>query len=403
MDRAFFHANAPGTFVPADFVETGETGAVVRRVEAFVPHALPPALDWVSITGRLFDLLDRTKTALLRLEALVDSVPHPQVLLSAMRTREAQASSKIEDTFASLRQIAEAALHVRGGTNRQSLSAFDVQRNQVAIELGLESPLPISRRLLCEMHRVLITDPAKRPGRLRDLQVCIGDKHGGAAHARFIPPPASSVQACLNDWERFHHPGTTGIPPRDRLPYLIELALSHYQFETIHPFSDGNGRLGRAVVNVAPVRDGVLKHPVCNLSEWVHSNRQEYYDRLLAVSTHADWEGWIRFFLTALAAQASLDTQRAGRVVKLRKKYLDVLGEGRNSIKAMALIDHLFRVPAITIPLAADTMGTVYTAAQRHVEFLVKHRILKQSGAAKRDRVFIAEGIIKAIRGDGED
>lgn len=403
MKRAQFQAQAPGDFVPADFMEAAEAGAVVRRLEAFVPRPLPPPLEWEALTGRMFDVLDRAKTSLLRLEALVGSLPDPNVLLSAMRTREAQASSKIEDTFASLRQIAQAALNITRGTDRENLSAHEVARNQAAIEHGLTSALPISRRLLCEMHKKLIVDASKRPGQLRDVQVCIGDEHRGAASARFIPPPASHVQGCLDDWERFHNPGSLGVPPRRRLPYFIELALSHYQFETIHPFSDGNGRLGRAVVNVAPIKDGVLKHAVCNLSEWVQSHRQEYYDRLLAVSTHGQWEEWIRFFLTALAEQATLDTDRAVRVVKLRTKYLDLLAAGQNSIRATKLIDQLFRVPAITVTVAADRMGIVYTAAQRHIEFLVKHRVLKQSGDTKRDRVFVAEGIIKAIRGDGED
>ncbi len=403
MRRDLFQPGCPGHVVPAEFVRAGEAGTARHRVDAFVPDSLPPPLDWVPVVGRLHELLDRVKTSLLRLEALVDQLPTKQILLDPLRTREAQASSKIEDTFASLRQIAEAALPARPKAAGHESAAMEVVRNQRAIEHGLKSPLPVSRRLLCEMHKALITDVRKRPGQLRDVQVCIGGGGRGVSHARFVPPPAARVQACLDDWERFHNPGSLGVQPRQRLPYFIELALSHYQFEAIHPFSDGNGRLGRAVVNVAPVKDGVLRHPVCNLSEWVHSNRREYYDRLLAVSVRGAWEEWVRFFLTALAEQAALDSARAGRVVKLHKKYVHTLGEGINSGKATRLIDQLFRSPAVSITSAARVMGIVYSAAQRHVEFLVKHRVLRQSGHAKRDRVYIAEGIIKAIRGDGED
>ncbi|MFN0010214.1 MAG: Fic family protein [Phycisphaerales bacterium] len=403
MKRAQFQPGAPGQFVAADFMQASVAGSTVHQVHAFVPDPLPPALDWVSITGRLFELLDRAKTALLRLEGLVDSLPAPYILLSPLRAREAQASSKIEDTFASLRDIAAAALTPPTEASVPGHQAVEVVRNAAAIKHGLESRLPVSRRLLCDMHRVLVVERAKRPGQLRDLQVCIGDEQRGAEHARFVPPPASQVEACLYAWERFHNPGSIGVPQRQRLPYFIELALSHYQFETIHPFSDGNGRLGRAVVNVAPVKDGVLKHPVCNLSEWVHSNRQEYYDRLLAVSTHGDWEGWIRFFLTAIAEQAAQDTLRAERLRSLYQRYFKLLDEGRNSIRAMRLINHLFDTPAVSVSRAASIMGLAYSAAQRHVQFLIDQRVLRQLGDSARDRVYIAEGIIKAIRGDGED
>jgi Fic family protein len=189
---------------------------------------------------------------------------------------------------------------------------------------------------------------------------------------------------------------------RDRLPYLIELALAHYQFETIHPFSDGNGRLGRALVNVAPTKDQWLRYPVCNLSEWVSRHREEYYDHLLRVSTRGLWEEWITFFCRALHDQAMLDGERADRLITLRTKYHKALTGRRSSTLVLKLVDHLFTSSAISIPGAAKIGDVSYVAAQRHVETLVKAGVLTQAGTGNYDKVYLARGIARAIAGREE-
>ncbi|MFN0131735.1 MAG: Fic family protein [Phycisphaerales bacterium] len=349
--------------------------------------------------GRLYDVLDRAKTGLLRLEARVDALPSKTILLAAMRVREAQASSKIEDTIAPLKDIALAELD----ESQVDDQAIEVLRNRQAIEHGTESPLPVSIRLLSEMHRRLITAPSKRPGEFRDSQAYIGSESRGFERARFVPPPPAQVAECMKQWELFVNPGAVNAPPRPRLPHLVELALAHYQFETIHPFADGSGRLGRAIVNITPIKNGDLRYPVCNLSEWVHDHRQEYYDGLLRVSTHAEWEGWIRFFCTALAEQAELDLKRADRVAALYDSYQQLVTERRRSIMLTKLIDRLFENQVITIVAAKRVMGVSYTAAQRHVEFLVAKGVLKQAGKLSYGKIYFAPAILKAIRGQGED
>lgn len=400
MRQADFQAPFPGRLVPVHFDEGDAAGLARQEGVAFVPNPLPPEpVDRQRLVSHLFDVLDRAKSNLLRLESAVDRLPNPAVLLGAMRTREVQASSKIENTVASLREIALAEFQ----PSSAAVEAVEVRRNRHAILAGLDSKLPISVRLLCEMHRVLVVDRRHRPGRLRDRQVYIGDESRGFKEARFVPPPADAIDTCMRDWELFSNPDAREAPQRERYPELIELAWSHYQFEAIHPFSDGNGRLGRALVNLAPVKSGMLKHPVCNLSEWVHAHRQEYYDRLLRVSTHGEWEGWTRFFCTALAEQAQLDLQRAERVTKLHATYMELVQTKRQSALLPRLIDHLFVSHAVTISGAAEVLGVSYTAAQRHVERLASMNVLKQAGKGNYGRVYVAEGVLRAIRGKGGD
>lgn len=400
MNPAMFQPNSPGRLEATAFDEIGPAGTVgIVRGMAFVPNPLPPDLDYDRVIGRLFPLLERLRTSLLRLEGMIDSLPGRTLLLSAMRVREAQASSRIENTFAPLRDIALAAID----ESSVSGDSVEVLRNRRAIEAGLASNLPICARLIREMHRVLIADGKMRPGQFRDLQVCIGDKSRGFGNARFVPPPPKDVPGCMRDFEIFCNPGTAGAPPRTRLPYFVELALSHYQFETIHPFSDGNGRLGRALVTLAPVKDRELRHPVCNLSEWVQSHRDEYYDRLLRVSTHGDWVPWIEFFCTAIAEQASADLDRAQRVARLYSRYMEKVTQRRGSILLTRLIDHLFDRQVVTIPNAAKVMGVTYPAAQRHIQALEKAGVVSKLRGRDYAKIYIAEGVIRAIRGQGEE
>jgi Fic family protein len=400
MDRQAFQSPLTGDLVRTSFVERDANGSS-RTTEgwAFLPAALPPPIERVTFTGVLFDTLDRAKTSLLRLEAKVESLPSKTALLAAIRSREAQASSKIENTVASLKDIALSNIHESEVGNE----AADVLRNRRAIEHGLRSKLPVSIRLIREMHAVLIREPRARPGHFRETQAYIGSEARGFSAARFVPPPPDRIESCMLAWEVFVNPQALAQKPRQRLPDLIELAMAHYQFEAIHPFSDGNGRLGRAIVNLTPVKSGFLRQPVCNLSEWVHEHRQEYYDGLLRVSTHGDWEGWTRFFCTALAEQAELDLKRADRVARLYDECLAIIMKRRNSIMLVKLIDQLFMHHAITIPMAARVMGISYTPAQGHIEFLVKHGVLKQAKVIDQSKVFVAMAILRAIRGRGED
>lgn len=399
MDERDFQPGFPGVLEPATFEEDGPNGIKSSgRGLAFIPNPLPPPLKREILLGRLFDVLDRAKTLLLRLDGLVDSLPGRSALLSGMRTREAQASSQIEDTFASIQDIALAGLE----ENDRDNPGMEVFRNRRAIEKGLASPLPISVRLVREMHAVLIREPRHRPGQFRTIQVCIGDKAKGFSRARFVPPTGARVPDLMAQWELFCNPDVPQAPERVRYPYFVELALAHYQFETIHPVSDGNGRLGRALVTLAPVKDKVLKHPVCNLSEWVQANRQEYYDRLLRVSTHNEWAPWIEFFCHALAEQAAEDSRRAENLSTLYDLYLNAISTSKRSILPLRLLDHLFDRQIVTVPMAAKVMEISYRAAQKHVERFESLGILTPFEGSSHPRYFVAHAIIRAIEGQAQ-
>ncbi len=400
MQSADFQPNAPGNIVKTTFEDVFPSGTRVQiEGTAFVPHPLPPHAEIREWRGELFDIHDDLKTSLLRLDAEINLLPGKTLLLSAMQTREAQASSRIENTFASVREIALAAL----GTPHVPEQSREVFRNRQAIMAALESPLPVSGRLLKEMHSTLIVDPRHTPGQYRTKQVCIGDASLGFRGARFVPPPGVSVPACMGDWEIRCHAGDGKAPEWDQYPYFVRLALLHYQFEAIHPFSDGNGRLGRALVTVAPVKDGQLQHPVCNLSEWVQANRQQYYDRLLRVSTHGEWLPWVRFFFVAISSQAKADLARARRVSGLYERYVTTVTTKRVSILASRLIDYIFRQQAITIVQAARVLDLSYNAAKKHVENLEDLGMLRGQDDVERGKLYFAEEIMDAIRGDGPD
>jgi Fic family protein len=390
-----------GTLEPTSFEEPGPDGQLrTAHGLAFVPNKLPPRFpDRVTLIGRLYPVLERVQGAMLRLDGQIDALPGRSVLLATTRVREARASSRIENTFASAREVALAGVDQPGATDESR----EVYRNRMAIEAGLRSRLPICNRLLKEMHAVLIVDRKDRPGQFRDKQVCVGDERLGFGEARFVPPPPARIEEWMADWERFGNPSGMEREDSERMPYWAELAIAHYQFEAIHPFRDGNGRLGRAMVTLAPTKHGVLRHPVSNLSEWVRTRRQEYYDRLLRVSTHGEWEDWIRFFCTALAEQAREDLALVERVAKLYKKYDEKLTTRRNSILVRRLLDHLFDRQAVTITRAATVLGVSYTAAQRHVEAFVKLGIVKPLAGVEYGRIYLAEGVIRAIQGQGEE
>ncbi len=415
MLHSDFQPGFPGELVPASFTLRTESGGLRTSTGlAFVPNALPPSLNRSQLLGDLYDELDGAKTALLKLEGRVTSLPSATVLLSSIQWREAQASSKIENTVASLTQLALFVDTPEAGDS----TVAEVARNRLAIEHGFNSPLPISNRLICEMHKILIRSPKNRPGHYRDVQVMIGDENRGLSEARFVPPPPDRVPEAMKAWERFCNPDAIQSGLRLRFPQLVEMAMAHYQFETIHPFSDGNGRLGRAIVNISAVKSGLIAQPVCNVSEWINEHRGEYYDGLLRVSTHGEWSAWIRFFSRAVREQAIADLARADRLAALYDAYYTRLSGKRRSSQPLKLLDYAFAKLSLSIPEAAAHLGMTYGAAKPHVDLLVKAGVLKladwsaqgrprqsqpEEGKRLRDKLFIAQGVIDAIRGDGEE
>lgn len=395
MRKEEFQVGFPGELRSVRFTQGNEDGRPRAALSGlgFLPSPLPPAIDLGPFLVELYPLLERANHALDRLDGAVDALPGRTALLGSVRTREVKASSQIENTFAAAREIARASLEEA----EVPPAWLEVARNKRAVERGLESTLPISTRLLREMHGILVVDPKKRPGLLRDIQVCIGDESRGFEHARFVPPPPDAVEGCLKAWELFVNPEASNAPQRRPLPYLVELAMSHYQFEAIHPFSDGNGRLGRAIITLSPIKQGRLRHPVCNVSPWIEPRRQDYYERLLHVSTHGDWLGWVGFFCMAVAEQAEDDFKRAEALGALYARYAAALTQKRASALRTRLLDHVFNVFGVTITSAAEVLGVSYPAASRHVDAFVKAGVLREIPDRKYNRMFLADEILDLI------
>jgi Fic family protein len=377
-----FSAHAPGSLLDIA-VPRGE------RAWAFVPDPLPPA---IKHTDELIDQLARAMLALGKLGGLGANLPNPHLLIRPFVRREALASSRIEGTRADLGQL----VLFEASQDREDLTP-DVQEvaNYVqALEYGWSQLeyRPVSLGLIREMHAILmrgVRGERIRPGEFRTDQNYIGTPADTAATARFVPPPPSLVESQMRDLERYlSEPGGAD---------LIRLALVHYQFEVIHPFLDGNGRLGRLLITLLLGSWGILDQPLLYISTYLEQHRDEYIARLAAVSKHDAWDAWISFFLTAVETQAEDGARRGRQLLSLREEYRREYQQGRGSGALLTVIDALFERPSVTINDAAGRTGLTFAGAQNVVQRLVQDGLLVEVTGRKRNRVFVAPTIIDAI------
>jgi len=284
--------------------------------------------------------LSEADSALGLLNGLGRLIVDPEMLLGPFITREAVASSRIEGTKASLSDVMQAAATAGPANN----DVAEVERYLAATRLGLEriEELPITQRLIKEVHATLmrgVRGEEKRPGELRSTPVWIGAADATPETARFVPPLPEDLPDLLSDWEHF-------VNAPSKLPILVRAALMHYQFETIHPFLDGNGRISRLLVGLFLIVENRLSRPFLYLSGYFETHRDEYYDRLQAVREKAEVEPYLQFFLTAVKKQAEDAVARAGKLIELREKYQDSVRLDRSLLSA--IIPLIFRSPFIT-------------------------------------------------------
>lgn len=405
MIPKIFRSDSPGRLVKA----TGKNPSIDKapvQGHAFVPDPLPPKAVDSAMIGRLWEGLESAATALARLDGLVQSLPNPDLLLRPFRLREAKLSSRIENTFASVEEIAlvDDDKPPRGTDVREVWNYLD------ALDLGLESDLPLGSRLFGDLHKVLLTDVRgenKTPGEFRRVQVGIGDDTKSFAEAKFVPPPpGEELDRCLRDFEIFLNPGTREAslaPPRQKLPPLVEIAMGHYQFETIHPFGDGNGRLGRLLIAISLCRSRMIGRPLVYVSAHFDRYRQTYYDLLLRVSTEGDWESWIRFFCEAVSTQAQDGMKRAIRLSELRGKYIQSVSGKRVSALVPRIVDMLFVRPGFDISSLARRLDISVGATQKHVGRLFDAKIIREVTGGNYARQFVATEIVKTVEQDDVD
>ena len=358
--------------------------------ETFVPAPLPRGLE---LDSALVYLLDRASRAVSLLAGIGETLPNPYLLVRPFIRREAVLSSRIEGTEASLSDLViyEATEERRdqGGDTRE------VANYVQALEHGLArlSELPLSVRLMNEMHARLlegVRGEDKMPGQLRTRQVWIGEQGTSVEEARFVPPPPSAVPDLLTDLERFLNEDV-------QMPPLVQAALMHYQFEAIHPYTDGNGRIGRLLIVLFLCAKDVLSTPLLYLSAYFDRLRDDYYDQLLRVSETGEWQPWLRFFLRGVELQARDAAARSRRVRHLHDQYRERL-RGMRSSNAHLLLDHLFMEPATTAPYAAQLLKVTQPAARNILERLTDLGILKVFGGAyTRPRVYIASELLHEI------
>ena len=369
-------------------------GQVVRALQghwAFLPDPLPPDIQW---TPALVSALSDADRALGVVAGLGRLLPNPHLLIRPLMRREAVLSSRIEGTQASLSDLYayEAA----------QLELFelpsDVQEvhNYIeALEYGLERirELPLSLRLIRELHGRLmagVRGREKHPGEFRREPNWIGPPGCTAETANYVPPPVAEMHDALHAFESYLH------EPSD-LPPLARIALIHYQFEAIHPFLDGNGRIGRLLITLLLCEWDLLPQPLLYLSPYFEASREAYYDLLLAVSQRGAWEEWLIYCLRGVAAQAQDAIARIRRLQDLRESYRAMVQSERAAARLLQALDLLFASPVVTVRQVEAEMGVNYPTAQRYVQRLEELGILREITGQARNRVYRAEDVIRAI------
>jgi cell filamentation protein, protein adenylyltransferase len=355
---------------------------------AFLPPPLPPVLSW---TRELVCKLSEADRLVGRLAGEGGRLPNPHLLMRPFLRREAVLSSRIEGTEATLGELL--AAEAGAAVERSAEDLREVGNYVAALEYGLGrlKTLPLSLRLIRELHAKLmagVRGDRATPGEFRRSQNWIGPPGSTLAAATYVPPPPDEMKVCLGQWETFLH---------DRsLPPLVQIALAHYQFEAIHPFLDGNGRVGRLLITLFLVERGVLPTPLLYLSAFFEATRREYYTRLLGVSLHEQWPAWLEYFLDGAARQAEDALSRVERINRLLVKWRGDAA-GTASKTPSALVDLLAANPYVTARRAALQLGVAFTTAQRAIDRLRSLSIVAQVNRAKRDRVYCATALLRIL------
>ena len=379
---------------------------------AFVPASLLPPPD-IGYDNEVVLALSRADAALSELAGLGRMMPNPHLLIGPYVRREAVLSSRIEGTRAELSDLLfdefAAAERAKATEEQEGEEPFappvlrqaetsdaadlrEVRNYVVALEYGIGrlKELPLSLRLVRELHERLlrgVRGDAATPGEFRRSQNWIGSPGSTLATAAYVPPPPDLLMECLGDWERF-------VNEREILPDLVQCALLHEQFEAIHPFLDGNGRVGRLLITLFLIERGRLDQPLLYLSDYIESHRSEYYTVLQRVRTHGDRRGWLLYFLTGVTVTARKGVVQARRLLEMREDLRRRLGD---KPRAVALIDTLFGNPYITAAKAEKVLGVTAPTARQALAQLMKEGVLEEITGRTWGRIYVARPILSAL------
>jgi len=367
------------------------TGRIVRTPEghdAFVPAPLPPDIDY---DRDLVLALSRADAALSELSIAGEQLPNPHLLIAPYLRQEAVLSSRIEGTHTTLSEL---LIDEAAGTEPERDSDLREVRNYVtALEYGLERlhDLPLSLRFVRELHERLmegVRGAHMTPGEFRRSQNWIGRPGSTPSTATYVPPPVIEMTEALGAWELFLH-------ERGSLPDLIQCALMHEHFEAIHPFLDGNGRVGRLLITLFLSERGRLTQPLLYLSAYIEAHRSDYYDALLRVRTHGDWRGWLLYFLEGVRQTAERAAEQARELTRIREEYRRRV---QDKPKALALVDEVMRSPYLTVAEAQRLLDVTNPTARTAVLTLVEAGLLEEVGDRKWRRLYVAKPVLEALK-----
>lgn len=378
----------------------GRAGRYVRQPEgyrAFVPSSLPPVPP-VVLSGELQRLLSEADRALGRLDGSVQTLPNPDLFVYMYVRKEAVLSSQIEGTQSSLQDLLAAEAQMLSDVRPRDVDEVVNYVGAMRHGLGRLAVLPVSVRLIREIHAELlkgVRGSNLTPGELRHTQNWIGPAGCTLVEASFVPPPPGEVGPALGSLESFLH-------REDELPLLVKIGLAHAQFETIHPFLDGNGRVGRLLITFLLCEKGALHKPVLYLSHYFKRFRQEYYERLQSVRDAGNFESWLAFFLRGVT-QVSLEAaDTARRILELREEHRRAItdGLGRGAGNGHRVLEHLYQRPIVSVSDIQTLSGTTFAGANQVVRRLVDLGILREITGQARHRRFRYDAYVALFDGE---
>ena len=370
MDISQFQTGAPGEIIP---IPEGD--------HAFVPYQLPPKWDF---PVRLWPLVAEAKMQVGILEGLGRNLPNPAILLRPLEDREAITSSRLEGTYASPRELLLFEMQP-GDPQSEAEPANDwreVFNYRKALYLATQSELPLSLRLIKDLHAALLSGVRGRersPGEFRRVQVAIG------VTRRFVPPPAERLMECLDPLEKYFHVSRPEYDP------MVECFLAHYQFEAIHPFTDGNGRVGRLLLALMLYRRCGLSKPWLHMSEYYEKRREEYVQRLFDVSARAAWGEWVEFCLQGVVVQARATIRRCEQLLEVQQRFMSRLADVGGSVRLIQIVERVFHAPFVRVADLARQLEVTYPTAKADVERLVQAGILQELDNATPKTYFAPE------------
>ncbi|MCC7565384.1 MAG: Fic family protein [Methanomicrobiaceae archaeon] len=362
----------------------------------YVPEPLPPeGIDWEGHIARIAS----ANRALARYDGILQAIPNPGLLLSPLLTQEAVLSSRIEGTQASLEDVLRFEANPREAIS--DTTAADIQeiinyREALSAAVEALKTRRLDIALICDLHRILLTDSRgmdRQPGCIREIQNFIG-RDANIEHAIYVPPAPEHVFGALEDWAAYLQ--------REEKDMLVQLSVLKAQFELIHPFCDGNGRIGRMFVPLFLYEKGLISSPMFYISAYLERHRPEYYERLLAISREQDWNGWIAFFLRAIEEQAGENGRRAKAILDLYNEMKQKVPEVTRSQYAVAAIDAIFGTPIFSSSEFFERSGMPRRAAERILQQLREEDIIAvlAEGGGRRATMYAFLRLIAITEGD---